>query len=861
MLLHFTFRRALALSVFLLRALPGENVLGWGCVAHTDSGKLRGTVGPGNVVTFLGVPYAEAPVGERRFRAPERLQPWDGVRDASSLAPDCLQSVLHNPASQRPESEDCLYLNVWTPGIGGSHPVVVWIHGGAFQQGGSYRDEYLGDRYARSHGVVVVSVAYRLGVLGFLVSVEDGLYGNYGLMDQRAALEFVQRNVQAFGGDPRRITLMGESAGAMSVAQHLLSPGAPGRLFQRAIMQSNPLAYQYRTLSISNFNGRSFKSHLDCADLHCLQTTDAAKVVEVQDALIGFPRSVGDLFTWGPVLTDERYLTETGRQNVSLLGVRVKQPLQEMARPDFVSPVPVLMGTNKHEGHIFVASIFPGPMNRLAYRLFIGLLFKDAAPAVLRHYAAQTLSESPTPEGSTGTGPRDEDLRPVAADILNDYLFRCPNAYAASLLHRGAPPLERADDSDAEAVAEAVKAAAEATLRGVQERLLDAPDAVQGEPSSAQTGGGSGTGRPGRGAPFSRAAFTFGGRKTTSQTPATATTLPGAFEAPVEPVAVQETPRQLVEDGAGGATVGSGVPESGDGTTAAQPSPVPSAEATATESRANMALVKPRGPSAWETSVLRERFVRARDLALQAAQEACDRAAASSDSTCNALLQALQESRRRVDDRRLLAAPRNPRGVPVFLYSFTHPSMVPDMEMCRGLSCHTAEVPFVFGHKAVARERYGRFSPAAAGAGATRGSGAFDWSAARPKSVLDAASVSEAVAEIARGVESWWRWFVDDDAKVAQSTAHYWTAFAKLDDRSARVIAPDGADYWLPTWAAFEEVAEQGYVAEGVGVAAQPEEPHFGVGPSFLELRWPPRLRELPVDATCAFWDRLKYKY
>ena len=145
-------------------------------------------------------------------------------------------------------SEDCLYLNIFTPagagqGGGGKKrkllPVMVWFHGGAFQQGGSNRPEYNGDYVAGVGDVVVVTINYRLGALGFMVSVEDGMHGNYGLMDQRAAMEFVSDNIERFGGDPKRVTLFGESAGAVMIGLHLMMEGA-GTVFHKVIMQSNP---------------------------------------------------------------------------------------------------------------------------------------------------------------------------------------------------------------------------------------------------------------------------------------------------------------------------------------------------------------------------------------------------------------------------------------------------------------------------------------------------------------------------------------------------------------------------------------------------------------------------------------------
>eukprot|EP00588_Corethron_pennatum_P030297 CAMPEP_0194337608 /NCGR_PEP_ID=MMETSP0171-20130528/76876_1 /TAXON_ID=218684 /ORGANISM="Corethron pennatum, Strain L29A3" /LENGTH=253 /DNA_ID=CAMNT_0039101451 /DNA_START=1 /DNA_END=759 /DNA_ORIENTATION=- len=212
-------------------------------------------------------------------------------------------------------SEDCLYLNVFTPAghtarsrvLGGAAqsllPVMIWLHGGAFQQGAAARAEYEGRELA-GRDLIVVSVNYRLGALGFMVSVDDGVYGNFGLMDQRAAISWVHENVKSFGGDPDQITLFGESAGAVMIGLHLLMDGA-GTKFHRAIMQSDPTGYSFRSVAVANFLGDALKREVDCRDLACLRTERVEEIVAAQKSLMGVPRSVGDFFTWGPTLTRE----------------------------------------------------------------------------------------------------------------------------------------------------------------------------------------------------------------------------------------------------------------------------------------------------------------------------------------------------------------------------------------------------------------------------------------------------------------------------------------------------------------------------------------------------------------------------
>lgn len=180
---------------------------------------------------------------------------------------------------------------------------MVWLHGGAFQQGGACRQEYDGRRLAERDNVVV-TLNYRLGALGFLVSSHDGLYGNYGLMDQRAAIYWVHENIAAFGGDSNKVTLFGESAGAVMTGLHLMMEGA-GDLFHKAIMQSNPLGYTFRSVIVADFIGEALKVKVDCRDLACLRSERVEEIIAAQCSLMGVPRSVGDFFTWGPVLTKE----------------------------------------------------------------------------------------------------------------------------------------------------------------------------------------------------------------------------------------------------------------------------------------------------------------------------------------------------------------------------------------------------------------------------------------------------------------------------------------------------------------------------------------------------------------------------
>ncbi|MEU9860306.1 carboxylesterase family protein [Streptomyces sp. NPDC047971] len=216
-----------------------------GPLVTTCGGVLRGSL-TGGVASFLGVPYAKAPVGARRFRAPEAVDPWEGVREAVAFGATApkrpfappLDALLPDPDV---EGEDCLNLNVWAPWSegAGSRAVMVWIHGGSLAHGSSSVPVYDGTAFARD-GVVLVSLNYRLGIEGF--GVFPDAPANLGLRDQIAALTWVRDNIAAFGGDPERVTVFGESAGAISIAALLASPLAKG-LFRRAVLQSGaPIA-------------------------------------------------------------------------------------------------------------------------------------------------------------------------------------------------------------------------------------------------------------------------------------------------------------------------------------------------------------------------------------------------------------------------------------------------------------------------------------------------------------------------------------------------------------------------------------------------------------------------------------------
>jgi para-nitrobenzyl esterase len=227
-------------------------------VVRTAAGELRGANENG-IAVFRGVPYAAPPVGDLRFLPPQPMPPRQGVRDATSdgpIPPQGRSRLAHIMGDfERQQSEDCLTLNIWTPAPDAKkRPVMVWIHGGAFASGAGSLPWYSGERFAANGDIVAVSINYRLGALGFLClpGVSDG---NLGLLDQVAALRFVRDNIAAFGGDPDNVTVVGQSAGAASIAILMTMPDARG-LFRRAILQSTPFGRMSRTREDAHRIGR-----------------------------------------------------------------------------------------------------------------------------------------------------------------------------------------------------------------------------------------------------------------------------------------------------------------------------------------------------------------------------------------------------------------------------------------------------------------------------------------------------------------------------------------------------------------------------------------------------------------------------
>jgi para-nitrobenzyl esterase len=281
-------------------------------VVRTAAGELNGARENG-IAVFRGVPYAAAPVGELRFAPPQAPLAWRGLRDATKdgpIAPQGRSRLAHIMGEfERPQSEDCLTLNIWTPAPDArKRPVMVWIHGGAFASGSGALPWYSGERFAANGDVVFVSINYRLGALGFLClpGISDG---NLGLLDQVAALRFVRDNIAAFGGDPDNVTVVGQSAGASSIAILMTMPRAEG-LFCRAILQSTPFGRMSRTLEDSHRIGRRLLEMLGLKPNEAaqLKTLPFARFVTAQGEVARLEKKFADaLAPFWPVIDGTVY--------------------------------------------------------------------------------------------------------------------------------------------------------------------------------------------------------------------------------------------------------------------------------------------------------------------------------------------------------------------------------------------------------------------------------------------------------------------------------------------------------------------------------------------------------------------------
>ncbi|MCB1678405.1 MAG: carboxylesterase family protein [Halioglobus sp.] len=417
-------RRALgACALLLLLSACGKTPL----TVEVGGGVLRGYLDDG-VEYYLGIPYAQAPVGDLRWRPPQPVPPWRGELPVQENPGGCPQFVpLLDTLSG---DEDCLYLNVWTPADkpAAAMPVMVWIHGGGFIAGrGSFTAED-GRALAESHQVVVVTLNYRLGVFGFLahraLSREDADHpgsGNYGIEDQTAALRWVRDNIGAFGGDPQNVTIFGQSAGAVSVCAQLVSPQAAG-LFQRAIIQSGPCATGLSSLAGASAVGATLAAKTGCAgegELACLRARSTGEIARALPADPTF--AFGEGYTvWWPVLDGQ---------------VLPVQMLDAFKSGDF-NRVPVINGSTRDEATLLVwlsHNLVRRPLEPQQYLERLAYLVGGSEPMAQRIARRYPLADY-------------DDVFTALSVAFSDGFFHCPTRHQSRALARHVPTWEYSFD-------------------------------------------------------------------------------------------------------------------------------------------------------------------------------------------------------------------------------------------------------------------------------------------------------------------------------------------------------------------------------------------------------------------------------
>ncbi|MDR6868596.1 para-nitrobenzyl esterase [Microbacterium resistens] len=369
-------------------------------IVRTVAGRVRGAASDDGLA-FLGIPYAQDPVGDRRFAPPLPHPGWDGIRATETVRPAAPQTEdlgrreMFGLPDYGIDEASCLTLNVWTPASDGRrHPVLVWIHGGAFSWGSGGDPVYDGARLSSRRDVVVVTVNYRLGALGFLRLPQVPGSGALGLLDQVEALRWVRSNIAAFGGDPDAVTLFGQSAGAVSIAAHLAAPASRG-LYQRAILQSGS-GEMLLDAAAADERAAEFADILGVG-LHDLDALRALPVADILRAQAEFDRRLeerGQLAAFLPVV-DGTFLDE--------------QPLAAI-RAGSSADVPILLGSAREEGRLFT-ELIAGPE-----------IDQEGVMAVLRG------SYADPEEAAAGYADEERwtDPRSIVAAVLGDELFRAP---------------------------------------------------------------------------------------------------------------------------------------------------------------------------------------------------------------------------------------------------------------------------------------------------------------------------------------------------------------------------------------------------------------------------------------------------
>lgn len=393
------------IALFYSTASAGSSNL----VVDTTHGAVAGYINEAGVRQWKGIPYASPPVGNLRWEYPVSPKAFTSVYNATYDAPGCPQ-LCNLPPGNCPDygtSEDCLFLSVYAPAANpdpavypNGYPVLFWIHGGAFEQGLGNCALYNSSTFAQKN-IVSVVINYRLGALGFTAS--KSMKGNYGFMDQRFALQWANDNIANFGGNPKEITIAGQSAGGMSVGSHLISPGSKG-LFKYSIMESNPLGLPFHDRSSAEANADDLFAYLNCAsdDIACMRTKSIDEVLDAQAHAIklDFNTLLLNFLPFSPLIEPDGEIPD--------------QPLTALAAGKVNNYNGIMSGSLYDEGQLFVFELFTKPLSEAEYKLIVNAVFGvKSSQMILKKYPFDLVP------GST-------DGRNILNILATDLLFYCP---------------------------------------------------------------------------------------------------------------------------------------------------------------------------------------------------------------------------------------------------------------------------------------------------------------------------------------------------------------------------------------------------------------------------------------------------
>ncbi|XP_046567565.1 crystal protein-like [Haliotis rubra] len=373
-------------------------------IIYTRSGPVRGLITE-NSKQYLGITYGTA----KRFEAPTPPSPWSRPVEATRVGPMCYQDCPSSPPHLCvPQmSEDCLILNVFVPRgnpEGSGYAVMVFIHGGDFLSYSGSSPLFNGDVFVKKGNVILVTINYRLGAFGFLPRVVNGdvVGGNYGLLDQQLALKWVHDNIRAFGGDNNKITIFGQSAGAQSVCVHLVTPSV-SHYFQRAIIQSSPMALPFRNMTEAERQIDLFARQLGCRarDIQCFRSKSASEVLQAQNSI---PKdqisdnSAMQFEAWGPVI-DGRNISG------NLLSILATTSIDK----------DIIIGTTSDEGLAYVYGAVPHRVPMFLFSFVLNMFIPNSS----------AISSLYTVRG---------DARPALSKVITDFMFSCPSTLFADIL-------------------------------------------------------------------------------------------------------------------------------------------------------------------------------------------------------------------------------------------------------------------------------------------------------------------------------------------------------------------------------------------------------------------------------------------